>query len=431
MNDDGDRILNAVHTFIGRFVVFPTEHEHTATALWTAHAHALDCFESTPRIAFLSPEPGSGKSRALEVLETLVPRPLQSVNCSAAVMFRKVGDVLNRPTVLFDEVDTIFGPKAKEHEDIRGLLNGGHRRGASAHRMVGQGSSMRAVEFPAFAAVALAGLGDLPDTLMTRSIIVRMRRRASTEKVEPFRHRIHTPEGNELREWLTAWADQVEPMLCDVWPALPPGLVDRPADCWEPLITIADAAGGDWPERARDAALELSKIEPKDVSLGIRLLIDLASIYQDGPSFADAMHTEAILEGLNGLDDAPWGDLYGKPLDARGLSRRLRKYAVEPRDVWIAGVTKRGYRREDLWDAWGRYVPDFPTHISPSSARSARSARSEPSKQPETRSPSTPSTPSTSQPEVEGPLCDHCGQPLDPVLADFGETTHPSCEIQP
>ena len=93
-------------------------------------AHAFDGrWESTPRLAFLSPEPASGKTRALEASEPLVPRPVEAVNVSPAYLFRKVGTD-GRPTILFDEIDTVFGPKAKENEEIRGLLNAGHRKGA-------------------------------------------------------------------------------------------------------------------------------------------------------------------------------------------------------------------------------------------------------------------------------------------------------------
>ena len=77
---DGAALLNSVHAFLGRFVAYPSEHTHTAHVLWIAHTHLMDAWESTPRIAFLSPEPGSGKTRALEVTELLVPRPVEAIN---------------------------------------------------------------------------------------------------------------------------------------------------------------------------------------------------------------------------------------------------------------------------------------------------------------------------------------------------------------
>ncbi len=121
----GDAILDDVYAFLGRFVSYPSKHAHVAHTLWIAHTHLIsrDAFESTPRIAFLSPEPASGKTRALEITELLVPNPVQAVNVSAAYLFRKVGNSGGLPTILYDEIDTVFGAKAKEHEEVRGLLN--------------------------------------------------------------------------------------------------------------------------------------------------------------------------------------------------------------------------------------------------------------------------------------------------------------------
>src|SRR3954451_3832233 len=109
-------VLDQVYAFLGRFVSYPSEHARVAHALWCVHTHLMDRWESTPRIAFLSAEPGSGKSRALEVSEPLVPNPILSVNMTPAYLFRKVGDENGSATILYDEIDTVFGPKAKDNE---------------------------------------------------------------------------------------------------------------------------------------------------------------------------------------------------------------------------------------------------------------------------------------------------------------------------
>src|SRR5882724_851140 len=90
--DVGAEILDSVYAFLGRFVAYPSEDTHVAHTLWVAHTHFMDVWESTPRIAFLSPEPGSGKTRALEITETLVPRPIEAINATPAYLFRKVSD---------------------------------------------------------------------------------------------------------------------------------------------------------------------------------------------------------------------------------------------------------------------------------------------------------------------------------------------------
>ena len=123
-------------------------------------AHAPDGRrgKSTPRIAFLSPEPASGKTRSMEVSELLVPDPVAAVNVTPAYLFRKCGSEDGPPTILFDEIDTVFGAKARENEELRALLNSGHRRGATAGRCVVRGKNIETEEISSYAAVALAGL---------------------------------------------------------------------------------------------------------------------------------------------------------------------------------------------------------------------------------------------------------------------------------
>ncbi|MEU0596110.1 DUF3631 domain-containing protein [Streptomyces ardesiacus] len=362
---DGAALLNEVEAFHRRFNVFPHEAAYIAVTLWDAHAHLLDCFDSTPRLAFLSPEPGSGKSRALEVVETLVPQPMTAVNASAAALFRSVSNPNGRPTILFDEIDTIFGPKAGDNEELRGFLNAGHRRTGVTYRCIGDGGNQTVQAFPSYCAVAVAGLGNLPDTIMTRSVVIRMRRRARNETVEAFRARLHEAEGHKLRGRLAQWTEQARDSVMGAWPEMPEGVTDRPADVWEPLLAIADAAGGDWPDRAREACVSLvtaSKANDKG-SLGVRLLTDLRDHVMTG---IDRLPTVAILDRLNSLDDAPWADLHGKPLDNRRLSKMLAEYMTadnEPiasRNIKAAGSVLKGYYSADLWDAWARYCPPPP-----------------------------------------------------------------------
>jgi hypothetical protein len=358
---DSPRLLNEVRAFIGRFCVFPDEHCLTAVTLWAAHAHMVEEFHITPRLAVLSPEPASGKSRVLEVLDLLVPESFLTLNASPAAVFRTLAN--KQITLLFDEVDAIWNKRGQDdtHEDLRALLNAGYKRGAKIPRCVGPKHEVQ--EFKVYCAVALAGLGDLPDTIMSRAIILRMRRRAPQEPIEPFRSRIQESEGHELRDRLAAWALSVGSVAGKAWPELPPGIVDRPAEVWEPLIAIADAAGGEWPALARTACVELCRVaEDRRASLGIRLLSDLRIIFERAGN-PEALHTETVVDRLvngddNGLDaDAPWGDLHGKPLAKRGLASMLARYNVRPTKVTVGGRSLQGYRREHLWDAWTRYLP--------------------------------------------------------------------------
>lgn len=365
----GADVLDALHTFLGRFIAYPTNHAADAHALWIAHAHVVDCFENTPRIAFLSPEPGSGKSRCMELTEALVPRPVLSVNATPAYVFRKISDPEGLPTLLIDECDAIFtGGKSDSSEELRGLLNSGYRRGATAGRVAIRGKELVTEDWPSFAAVALAGLNTLPDTIMTRSVIVPMKRRRRDQRVEPYRRRLIGPDADLLRERIAEYGDRIRPYIGGQWPELPESITDRDADVWEPLVAIADDAGGSWPARARAAALGiLEASKDKGVSLGIRLLEDIRTVM----GADDRIASVDLVARLVALEEAPWPSIHGEELTPRFMARLLSKYEIGATTLKIHGRPVKGFKRSMFSDAWDRYCPP---PLSP----------------PETRNPSNP-----------------------------------------
>nr|WP_283937442.1 DUF3631 domain-containing protein [Sphingomonas anseongensis] len=182
-----------------------------------------------------------------------------------------------------------------------------------------------------------------------------MRKRAPTEKVEPYRQRDHKNLGHALRDKLAAWAHCVREAAAECRPNLPIEIVDRKADVWEPLIVVADLAGGSWPAKAREAALHFvaaSKTATPS-SLGIRLLRDIQACFgQD-----QKVRTKDLLERLLADQEAPWGDLRGKKLNDRKLAELLRPYGIGSEGLRMAdGSTPKGYKRQAFHDAWHRYL---------------------------------------------------------------------------
>jgi hypothetical protein len=357
---DHAALLDDVQRFLERFIAYPSSESATAHALWIAHAHLIEAFENTPRLAFLSPEPGSGKSRCLELTEALVPRPVLSVNATPAYIFRKISDEAGMPTLLMDEADAIFGhSKVDGNEDLRGLLNSGYRKGATAGRAAIRGKEVVTEEWPSFCAVALAGLNQLPDTLMTRSIVIPMKRRLPGQRVEPYRRRVNAPGATMLYGRLAEFAAVVRTEVTDAWPELPDGIEDRDADLWEPMLAIADAAGGHWPQTARTAAIAMvARAKEKPPTLGIRLLADIRNVLAD----RDRITTAELLDALHGLESAPWGSIKGEPIDSRFLARTLGKYEISTNNTIRAGLgTAKGYMRHHFADAFERYLPAVTT----------------------------------------------------------------------
>lgn len=349
-------LLDAIASVIQRFVVLPSESVAVVLALFVAHTYAFAGSHSTPYLLIISPEKRSGKTRLMELLSILCARPWMVAGASEAALYRKIGQ--DEPTLLFDEIDAVFGSATERTEPIRGLLNAGNRRGAVIPRCVG--AKMDEVkDFPVYCPKVLAGIdlgSRFPETLRDRSVPIRMVRKTGAEPVERFRARHVRLEIEPLIAEMTAWADSAVDWLEEAEPDLPDELDDRKAEACEPLFAIADMARGTWPADARRAAINLSAGSDADSeALGTMMLAKLHEIFGD----RHAVTTVEIVGAVNEDETLPFGGFSaGSGLDSRGLARLLKPYGVRPTSVRIGDKTPKGYRRDDLADAWARYVPD-------------------------------------------------------------------------
>ncbi len=367
---DGAALLDEIRAVIVAYVALPSPECADALALYVAATHAQASWEHASRLAVLSPQRRCGKTRLLEVLRELVYRALSTVNISAAALARSL-DETDPPTLILDEADTVFATKRRgeltESADVlRGLLNSGHSRGWPYTRW--DATARRLEECPTYAMAIIAGIGGLPDTIMDRAVVIRMRRRAQHEPVRQWRSRRAVPALREIRERLHVWVLSVADVLDKAEPDLP--VTDRAADTWESLVAIADVAGGTWPDRAREACRVLAgAVEADEGDDPAELLLsDLAAVWK--PADAERLSTADILTKLAELEESPWRTWHkGDPLSARSLAQMLRPYGVksnQPRGGPHRGV--RGYDLADLADVWARYAVQAPT-------RSIRSTR--------------------------------------------------------
>ena len=364
---DGAAILDDITAFLRWYSVYPNEHCAPTYALWLAHTHAVTSFYVSPRIIFSSPEPGSGKTRDLELGVQFANTPRLTISATTAALYRRIAAATDEgelpPSIFFDEVDAIFGRTANPQvEDLRALLNSGYKRGATVDRCEGDSKNMKVREFPVFAPVALAGLaGNMPATITTRAITIHKRKRAPGEVVHPYRERDAEQEAKPIREDLAQWMSDIADTLAEARPHMPQGVEDRPAEVWEALLAIADQAGGHWPETARAACRHfVLDAEPAEQSLGVQLLADCRSIFNG----RDRVTTEELITTLRRLDEAPWSDLHGKMIDVRVLAKLLKPYGVRSRTMKLpGGGTAKGYRADGeggFSDAWKRYLPASP-----------------------------------------------------------------------
>jgi hypothetical protein len=356
-NLSGAEVLDGIVAFIRRYVALSDE-QADMTALWVIHTHAIDAADCTPYLHIKSAEKRSGKTRLQEVLSLLAARSWLTGRVTAAVLVRKTS--AEQPTLLLDESDAAFKGDREYAEALRGILNAGFRRGGVTSLCVGQGANLSYQDFLVFGAKAIAGIGKLPDTVADRSIPIELRRRRPGEAVERFRLRKVESEAMPLRAGVAAWAEAHLSTLSGAEPELPDELDDRAQDIVEPLLAIADEVGGEWPKRAREAAVKLLSGEEREdsESLGVRLLRDVRAVFDANGE--DRLATGKLLERLREPDDAPWRSLRGEPLDANKLARLLKPYSIRPEKLREGSDTFRGYRRASFEDAWERYVPATP-----------------------------------------------------------------------
>jgi hypothetical protein len=238
------------------------------------------------------------------------------------------------------------------------VLNSGHRRGGSVIRVVGEAMEVR--EFSTFAPAAIAMIGHLPGTLADRSIAITLKRKRPDEHVESFRYD-HTEELDRLARMCARWAaDNIE-TLRRADPAVPANLYNRAADNWRPLLAIADAAGGDWPDRAREIA---AATVYADQAKRVGLLADIREVFDGKPESERKaeIKSAALVAALVAMEGHPWAE-YGrakKPLSTNSLARMLADDHISPDTIRFADGLAKGYRRGQFDDAFARYLPLSP-----------------------------------------------------------------------
>jgi hypothetical protein len=324
-----------------------------AMPLWDLQAWAHEAAAvHSPILLFTSAEAGSGKTTGVELNKFLVPRGLSTVGISEAALFRAIE--MYEPTIAVDEADTIL----VENEALRAVINSGWTRGSGVLRCVGESNTPHL--FPTFSPKILGSKGlKFPDTVLSRSIIIEMKRRKASEKVEHFDAR--DDEGLAgLRRQALRWTIDNAEALRTARPEMPAGFENRLGDNWRLMFAIADLAGGEWPERAREAAVVLSKRE--SASLGVQLLADIRDFFQgraDLLTEADRVWSANLVEVLIALDERPWADFKrGKGLTQAQLARLLRPSGVVSGSVRIGVTTHKGYYLHQFQDAFERYLAD-------------------------------------------------------------------------
>lgn len=390
--------LTGVRSWFARFICVPDDIDLDLLALWAAHTHvALETY-STPRLVLDSTMPGSGKTTVLEHMQRLCHAPIQAASISSPALLARMLSKGIR-TILIDEVDRSLDPKKPGVEDLIAILNSGYKRGATRPVLVpGKGGEWDVDEMSTYSPVAMAGNSPhLPDDTRSRSIRVLLMpdlygvvESSDWEEIEA--------DAQDHAEALTNAMDDAREFIRTVRPSLPAGCVGRMKEKWNPLMRVAAAAGGDWPQVVdqlikrdmQEVEMEreegLMKLPPQMV-----LLIDLHAVWPESEPF---VNSNELVRRLIERNPDYWDvvSAYGRALTVQRLGRTLVQIKIRSTKN---ALDHRGYARADFLKSWRQ------SGITPPN---------EPSRPSETVEPSEGAAPGTNVPPAEA--CRVCAAPL-------------------
>jgi hypothetical protein len=235
------------------------------------------------------------------------------------------------------------------------VINAGHKWNGAVTRCEGDPPEPR--QFPVFGPAAFAGIGKLPGTIADRCVIIPMRRAKKGETASRLGVDC-APLLAPLAGRVARWAKDNREAVRVGKPELPESLYNRAADNWRPLCAIADVLGGEWPKRARKAAVELSVADDSQ-SIGVKLLDDIRRVFAEDEAKPEALDSAVIVSRLNNMADRPWPELAkGKPLTQAKMARMLREFGVG--SMLIGRQRLAGYALAAFQDAFERYLPPGP-----------------------------------------------------------------------
>ena len=366
---DGVILLDELRQLHGSFAVLP-RWAPEVLALFVLHTYGYDLRDVSTYLGLESPTRRCGKTTVMTLLSELVNRPEPAANISPSAFFRVIDE--ERPTLLIDEADTLLPGNSQ----LRGILNAGYsRRMAYVIRVVNEredpatlrpgeakkggrkGRGSRLARFSCWGPKVIAQIGQLPATLADRCIVIPMQRKGPADQCQRLQD-LKDLEGttlSRLRAQCARFVLDHAQEIARARPAFPSSLNDRAADISEPLLALADLAGGHWPKLARDAVVGLAASAEQIDPISI-LLLDILRLFVVNGS--GRMFTRTLLEGLNALPSRPWAEARrGKLVTDKWLADQLRPYEIRSKTLWMGEMQGKGYCQEEFEETFRRYFP--------------------------------------------------------------------------
>jgi Protein of unknown function (DUF3631) len=329
-------------------------HEALAIALWIllAWVHGVAAHHS-PYLVATAADIGSGKSTLMiEVVGKLTPRPFAGGEPTAATVFR-VADA-HSPTLLFDDVDTLF----KRKPDLTSIFNIGYTRGPKIPRTERINGERMVVWYDPFCPKACTMIGtDLPAPLHSRCVLIKMKPKLPKEKIEKPKD---DDEFKDLCRKLKRWSDDNASTLKDALPAA--GFSDnREYDNWHLQLAIAKLAGTSWRKQALEAAQRLTRDMRKLTWLQL-LLAEVQAAFTSRKR--KEVLSEDFWKGITANPLSIWHEYnHGTgAITQRQIAHLFNGVDIHP--VLIGPRRLSGWREKDFTDAFARHIPRDPLILS-------------------------------------------------------------------
>ena len=345
---DGGIILEALVNKIRWHVVMSPDQAVTV-ALWVmlTWVHEKVAVHS-PLLLVTSAEANSGKSTLLGVIGFLARRSLLSVMITGPALFRSIEKW--QPTFAIDEADTVL----VNNEDLKEVVNFGWTRGQSAIRCDPETNEPRPYSTFCPKAIGMKGR-KLPDTTLSRAIIIEMKRKRPDEVAEDFDH-IDDAQLARLRRQLSRWANDHAAALGKAKPEIPPGFHNRVRANWKLLLAIAEQVGGDWKQQAWQAAGTIERVKATfESSIGVTLLKALRAMFEPD---VECLLSRDVIANLTADPEQPWVEYKrGNPITQKQLAGLLGAYGIISGTVHPPGLAHgRGYQRQQFDEVFDRYL---------------------------------------------------------------------------
>lgn len=361
-------VVDEIHRLISKYIVLSHSEIRVASA-WAAASWHMDVWSRFPHLAVTSPEKRCGKTRFLQLLEKVCPKPWSTTSISPAAMYRLIEK--ERPTLLLDEAQSISRRGSESSEVLRELLNAGIDSTSVVVRVGGKDND-EIKKFSVYSPKVIALIGAIDGVLADRCLPIGLKRKSREDQVQFYNHRVVDQESKALGEKLEKWSKESAKAITEAYDQTEPFAIDndRMADLLRPLqavLAVVDPSSINLLQKYAEGSEERER-RIEMMSPGVLMLVACREAFAERektvkrlgklaektePGF---LPTETLIEFLCKRTEEPWARWSkGQNINPEGVARLLRPYDI--RSERNRDQSARGYYTHSFEEAWKKYTP--------------------------------------------------------------------------